>query len=299
VDAHSSVAKAVRVAGLADEQLRLVDVDAARAMDVDHLVASVAADRAAGRHPFLVCATVGTTSTMAVDPVAAVADVARQTDMWVHVDAAMAGAAGVVPELRWINDGVDLVDSWCMDPHKWLFTNFDCDVLYVADRSALTGALGILPEYLRNSASESGEVIDYRDWQVPLGRRFRALKLWFVLRHYGAEGLAHHIARHVDLAADFADRVRSDDRFVLAAPPQLNLVCLRVAGDDGAACDVATERIMDAINRSGRALLSHTRVEDRFVIRVSIGQTHTEQPHVDALWDVLDATADGRPIADR
>jgi aromatic-L-amino-acid/L-tryptophan decarboxylase len=299
VDAHSSVAKAIRVAGLAEDQLRLVDVDAARALDVEHLSQLVAGDVAAGKRPFLVCATVGTTSTMAIDPVAAVASIAAGAGAWVHVDAAMAGAAGVVPELRWIHDGVDLVDSWCMDPHKWLFTNFDCDVLYVADRAALTSALGIMPEYLRNAASESGDVIDYRDWQVPLGRRFRALKLWFVIRHYGAEGLAHHLRRHVELAEGFAARVEADDRFVLAAPPQLNLVCMRVASDDHITGDAETERVMEAINASGRALLSHTRVDGRFVIRVSIGQTHTEQAHVDALWDLLDAAASGRPILTR
>jgi len=298
-DAHSSVAKAIRVAGLAEDQLRLVDVDAVRALDVEHLAQLVAGDVDAGKRPFFVCATVGTTSTMAVDPVAAIASVTAESGAWLHVDAAMAGAAGVVPELRWIHDGVDRVDSWCMDPHKWLFTNFDCDVLFVADRAALTSALGIMPEYLRNAASESGDVIDYRDWQVPLGRRFRALKLWFVIRHYGAEGLAHHLRRHVELAKGFAARVDADDRFVLAAPPQLNLVCLRVADDDPLAGDAETGRVMSAVNESGRALLSHTRVDGRFVIRVSIGQTHTEQEHVDGLWGLLDAAADGRTIAPR
>lgn len=302
VDAHSSVAKAIRVAGLDERRLRLVDVGDDRVLDIAHLRALIDEDIDAGLRPFFVCVTVGTTSTMAVDPVGAAVEAARAASAWVHVDAAMAGAAGVVPELRWIHDGVELVDSWCMDPHKWLFTNFDCDVLFVADRAALTAALGIMPEYLRNAATDAGDVIDYRDWQVPLGRRFRALKLWFVIRHYGADGLAHHVRRHVELAAGFADRVRADPRFELAAPPQLNLVCLRVVVDDdttGEAGDARTEQVMDAVNRSGRALLSHTRVDGRFVIRVSIGQTHTEQRHVDALWELLVEAADGRAIAPR
>jgi aromatic-L-amino-acid/L-tryptophan decarboxylase len=298
-DAHSSVAKAMRVAGLDESRLRLVDVDADRALDVAHLRRMIDRDVAAGLRPFFACPTVGTTSTMAIDPVAAVAEVAGAAGAWVHVDAAMAGVAGVVPELRWIHDGVDRVDSWCTDAHKWLFTNFDCDLLYVADRSSLTSALGIMPEYLRNSATESGAVIDYRDWQVPLGRRFRALKLWFVIRHYGAEGLAHHVRRHVELAAGFAARVAADERFELVGPQHLNLVCLRVAGEDPAEADARGEAAMESINRSGRAFLSHTRVDGRFVVRVSIGQTHTDQEHVDALWDLLDAATDGRSIEPR
>src|SRR5690606_9207764 len=209
-EAHSSVEKAFTVAGFRSDQLRVVEVDDRQRLRVDHLAALIEEDRAAGRRPFFACVTVGTTGTMAVDPVRAVAELAVPQGIWVHVDAAMAGAAGVVPELRWVNDGVELVDSWCFDPHKWLFTNFDCDCLFVADRSALIGALSVLPEYLRNQASEAGQVIDYRDWMVPLGRRFRALKLWFVIRHYGAEGLRAHIARHVELPQRLAARVDAD-----------------------------------------------------------------------------------------
>jgi len=202
----------------------------------------------------------------------------------------MAGSAAVCPELRWVNDGLDRADSYCFNPHKWLFTNFDCTCFWVADRGALLDALSILPEYLRNEASASGAVIDYRDWQVPLGRRFRALKLWFVIRHYGAEGLAHHVRRHVALAEDLVAWVESDLRFVLAAPPRLGLVCLRhVDGDD------ATQTLLDAVNASGEQYLTHTRLDDRLVIRISIGQTHTEERHVRALWDHLTSLADALP----
>ena len=155
--------------------------------------------------PFIVVGTVGTTSSLAIDPIDAIADVCERHDIWLHVDAAMAGAAAVVPELRaLVNDGLERVDSWCFDPHKWLLTNFDCDVLYLADRKPLINSLSVLPEYLRNQASESGAVIDYRDWHIPLGRRFRALKLWFVIRHYGAEGLRDHIEKSVASARWFA-----------------------------------------------------------------------------------------------
>ena len=292
--AHSSVEKAFTVAGFRPDQLRLVDVDDTAAMRPDELARLMADDVAAGRIPCFVCATVGTTSTMAVDPVAAIADVAAAHGAWVHVDAAMAGAAAVVPELRWVNDGLDRVDSWCFDAHKWLFTNFDCDCFYVADRSALIGALSVLPEYLRNAASESGAVIDYRDWHVPLGRRFRSLKLWFLIRHYGAEGLRHHVARHVELAAGLAARIDADPRFERVAPRQLNLVCFRHVDGDG-----PSEAIVEAINASGRAMLTHTALDGRYVIRASIGQTRTEAEHVDALWDLLDAAADQLPIDPR
>ena len=287
---HSSLEKGARVAGLVADQVRVVDVDDEFAMVPSALAGAMAEDRAAGRVPFFCCATVGTTSSLAVDPVPALAEVVADQGVWLHVDGAMAGSAAVCPELRWVNDGLDRADSYCFNPHKWLFTNFDCTCFWVADRGALLDALSILPEYLRNEASASGAVIDYRDWQVPLGRRFRALKLWFVIRHYGAEGLAHHVRRHVALAEDLVAWVESDLRFVLAAPPRLGLVCLRhVDGDD------ATQTLLDAVNASGEQYLTHTRLDDRLVIRISIGQTHTEERHVRALWDHLTSLADALP----
>jgi len=285
--AHSSVEKGMRIAGFAADQLRLVGVDGSFAMRPDALEAAVSADAAAGLAPFLVAATVGTTSSTAVDPVPAIADIAGRHGAWLHVDAALAGSAGVVPELRpVVNAGLDRVDSWCFDPHKWLFTNFDCSVLYVRDRAPLIQSLSVLPEYLRNAASESGAVIDYRDWHVPLGRRFRALKLWFVIRHYGAEGLAHHLRRHVELAHEFAGWVEASDAYEMAAPVPLNLVCFRHVGGD-----TETKRVLDAINESGRAYLTSTRLDDRLTIRASIGQTRTERRHTEALWDQLRALA--------
>ena len=280
--AHSSVEKAARIAGLAPDAVRLVDTDDAAAMDPQALRRVIEADAAAGRTPFLVVATVGTTGSNAVDPVAAIGRICGERGVWLHVDAAMSGTAAVCPEFRWIHDGLDAADSYCFNPHKWMFTNFDCDCFYVADREPLIAALSILPEYLRNRATESGAVIDYRDWQIPLGRRFRALKLWFVIRHYGVEGLRHHIREHVALAQEFAGWVRADVDWEMAAPAPLNLVCIRHrAGSE------KTEAIMEHVNATGRAFLTHTRLADRYVIRVSIGQTHTERRHVEQLWALL------------
>ena len=199
--------------------------------------------------------------------------------MWLHVDAAWAGSAAVCPELRRPFAGLDGADSYCFNPHKWLLTNFDCTCFYVADRAPLLEALSILPEYLRNEATASGAVIDYRDWQVPLGRRFRALKLWFVIRSYGVEGLRAHIRGHVALAEQLEASIRADGRFVLAAPRSLALVCFaHVDGDD------ATQRIIDGANASGALYLTHTRVHDRLVARLAIGGVSTTAEHVAAAW---------------
>jgi aromatic-L-amino-acid/L-tryptophan decarboxylase len=285
-EAHSSVAKAVRIAGLHPDQLRTVDVDAEHALDPGALRAAMAEDRAAGLVPFLVVATTGTTSSTALDPLAPIADACAEHDAWLHVDAAHAGAALLCPELRWIADGIERADSICTDPHKWMFTNFDCDCLWVADRAPLIGALSVLPEYLRDAASESGAVIDYRDWQVPLGRRFRALKLWFVLRSYGAAALRDEIRGHVALAADLAARVGAHPRLELAAPVPLNLVCIRhVDGDD------ATAALLAALDGSGAAYCTHTRLDDRLVLRVSVGATATRARHVEQLWSAIDTAS--------
>lgn len=278
---HSSVEKAVRVAGFGADQLRLVPAGPGQGMRPDALEDLVAADRREGRRPCMVAATVGTTSSMAVDPVGPIARVCATADVWLHVDAAMAGSAAVCPELRGIHDGLEAADSYCVDAHKWLFTNFDCTAFYVADRGALTGALSVQPEYLRNPATEAGAVIDYRDWQIPLGRRFRALKLWFVLRHYGAAGLREAVRAHVELAAGLAEQVREHALLELVGA-RLNLLCLAHRGGDA-----ATAALLEAVNASGRAFVTHTRLDGRYVLRVCVGQTTTDRRHVDALWDEL------------
>jgi aromatic-L-amino-acid decarboxylase len=281
---HSSVEKAARIAGLGAANLRAIAVDENFAMRPDGLARQIAQDRAEGLVPCFVCATVGTTSSNAIDPVPAIGRICRQHGIWLHVDAAMSGTAALCPEFRHLHNGVEFADSYCFNPHKWMFTNFDCDVFYVADRKALLETLSVLPEYLRNQATESGAVIDYRDWQIPLGRRFRALKLWFVLRHYGSEGLQHHVRRHVALAQRLAEWVRNDDRFELAAPVPLNLVCFRHK-----AGDTANQALMDRLNRSGALYLTHTRLNDRFTLRLCVGQTNTEARHLEQAWKKIQA----------
>jgi aromatic-L-amino-acid decarboxylase len=284
--AHSSIEKDVLVAGFGRHQLRVVPVDGDYAMDADALARMVDADVADGLVPCLVVATVGTTSSGAVDPVARIAEVASAVGAWVHVDSAWAGSATVCPEHRDLLDGLDQVDSYAFNPHKWLLTNFDCSALYVADAAPLAASLSIVPEYLRNAASDSGEVVDYRDWQVPLGRRFRALKLWFVMRSYGTDGLRAHIRAHVAAAATLADRVRANPRLEMAAPLSLGLVCLRhVDGDE------ASERLLADVNSTGEAFLTHTKLDDRFVLRVAVGGTWTTAAHVDRLADMFDDLA--------
>lgn len=283
--AHSSIEKGARVAGL--EHLRLLPVDDELALDVGALRDAVARDVAAGRTPCAVVSAVGTTGTTAVDPVRAIGQVARASGMWHHVDAAYAGTAMVCPELRHLQDGLETADSYTVNPHKWMFTNFDCSAFWVADRQELMRSLSVLPAYLRDAASETGEVVDYRDWHVPLGRRFRALKLMFVLRSYGAAGLRHHVREHLQLARELAGRLDADPRFALVAPVPFALVSFRlVAGDE------PTRALARSVNDSGRYAVTASELPDGTpFVRVSIGQTSTRRRHVDGLWALLDALA--------
>ncbi|MFY9742117.1 MAG: aminotransferase class V-fold PLP-dependent enzyme [Candidatus Sulfotelmatobacter sp.] len=276
---HSSLQKAAMIAGIGNSNLRLIEVDENFAMRPEALAKQIDADKRAGLAPCFVCATVGTTSSNAMDPVAEIAKVCRQHNLWLHVDAAMSGSAMLCPEFRHLQNGVEFADSYNFNPHKWMFTNFDCNCFWVADRKALINTLSILPEYLRNQATESGAVIDYRDWHVQLGRRFRSLKLWFVIRHYGVEGLQHHIREHVRLAQQFAGLVRDDKHFELAAPVPLNLVCFRHEGGDE-----ANQTIMDRLNRSGDLFLTHTKLNGKLTLRLCVGQTNTQARHVENAW---------------
>lgn len=284
--AHSSIEKGVKIAGMGRQNLRLVEVDDRFALRPDALARQIKQDRQAGLMPCFVCATIGTTSSNAIDPLPEIGQICREEGLWLHVDAAMAGTAAICPEYRYIHNGLELADSYCFNPHKWMFTNFDCDCFYVADRAALINTLSVLPEYLRNLATESGAVIDYRDWHIPLGRRFRSLKLWFVIRHYGIEGLQYHIRRHVELAQNFARWVQEDKRFELAVPPPLNLVCFRHVGGDA-----INERLLERLNRSGNLYLTHTKLNDKYTLRLCVGQTHTEAQHVQRAWEQIQRIA--------
>jgi aromatic-L-amino-acid decarboxylase len=277
--AHSSLEKAAMVSGIGVDNLRLIEVDESFSMRAESLEKQIKQDLAEGKTPFFVSATVGTTSSNAMDPLPDIAAICLRHGLWFHVDAAMSGTAAICPEFRQFQAGVELADSYTFNPHKWMFTNFDCNCFFVADRKALIDTLSILPEYLRNQATESGAVFDYRDWHIPLGRRFRSLKLWFVIRHYGIKGLQYQVRQHVALAQQFASWVQQDERFELAAPVPLNLVCFRHRGGDE-----SNEGIMNRLNRSGDLYLSHTRLNGRFTLRLCVGQTHTEARHVQQAW---------------
>ena len=277
---HSSVEKAAGVAGVGRANLRAVAVDEQYALRPDALRAAIEADLREGLRPFFVVATAGTTSSNALDPIRAIGEICREYGLWLHVDGAMAGTAALCPEFRHIHEGLELTDSYAFNPHKWMFTNFDCDCFWVADRAALIRSLSILPEYLKNAATAEGAVFDYRDWHVQLGRRFRALKLWFVIRHYGVEGLRQHVREHVRLAQEFAGWVAADTRFELAAPAPLNLVCFRLR--EGG--DAANRRLLERLNKSGKLYLTHTVLDGKYALRLCVGQTHTEARHVAAAW---------------
>ena len=282
--ANSSIEKGCTVAGIG--HCRAIDVDSAYAMDPNALRAAIEADIDAGLLPIAVVSSVGTTATTAVDPIGVVADIAGEHELWHHVDAAYAGTAMLCEEFRMHQPDLDRVDSYTFNPHKWMMVNFDCNVLWVADREPLIETLSILPPYLRNSASDSGEVIDYRDWQVPLGRRFRSLKLWWVLRYFGAAGLRAMVRDHVGMADNFATWVEQDDRFELFAPHPFGLVCFtHVDGNE------ATTKLAAALNATGKVAVTPSQIGDTTFIRVVVGQTHTSERHVEALWDLIDRLA--------
>lgn len=281
--AHSSIEKGLRIAGVGTERIRIVEHDERFAMRPESLAAAIEADVQGGFVPFFVCSTHGTTSSMAFDPTPAIAEVCEPAGVWLHVDGAMSGIAALEPEFRWVNDGLDRADSYCTNPHKWMGVNFDCSLFWTADRGSLLGALSILPEYLRSAAAESGQAIDYRDWQIPLGRRFRALKVWFVLRLDGADAIRARLRRDVALTQELAAWVADDGRFELVAPHPLNLVCLRVAGPD----DAPTDALIDAVNAGGRFYVTRTVLEGRSVMRVNVGTHTTAREHVRAFFETI------------
>ncbi|MBV8940390.1 MAG: aspartate aminotransferase family protein [Solirubrobacterales bacterium] len=279
-ESHSSIEKGAKIAGF--RHIRLVEVDECFALRPRALERAVSEDRAAGLEPAIVTSTLGTTGTAAVDPLSEVARIARERGLWHHVDAAYGGSTMICPELRTRQRGAELADSYTFNPHKGMFTNFDCSVLWVADRAPLLQTTSILPPYLQNEASAAGAVVDFRDWQVSLGRRFRALKLWWVLRSYGASGIRHHIREHLRLAESLAERVQRHPRLELIAPVSFALVSFRHREGDS-----ATDALARAINAAGDVYVTPSSVNGSRFIRVSIGQTWTGREHVDRLWQIV------------
>jgi aromatic-L-amino-acid decarboxylase len=264
-----------------------VDIDENRAMDPLDLEARITADLGDGLIPCCIVATVGTTGCTAIDSLSAIGPVAKKHGLWLHVDAALAGTAAILPEMRWILDGVEHADSLVLNPHKWLLTNFDCSAYFVRDPEHLERTLSIRPEYLKTGRDH--EVNNYMDWGIPLGRRFRALKLWFVLRSYGARRLREIIAGHIALAQEFAGWVDGADDWERLAPVPVNTVCFRWKPSemDEAALNAANAELVDRVNAEGTIYLTHTKLDDVFTIRLAVGQRATEREHVVAAWDIL------------
>lgn len=282
--ANSSIEKGCTVAGIG--HCRKIDVDGAYALDPAKLEAAIAQDVAEGLVPIAVVSAVGTTATTAVDPLEAISDIAHQHGLWHHVDAAYAGTAMICDEFREHQPGLERVDSYTFNPHKWMMVNFDCNVLWVRDREPLIDTMSILPPYLRNAASDAGDVIDYRDWHVPLGRRLRALKLWWVIRYYGAAGIREVVRNHVALAEQFATWVELDDRFEVFAPHPFGLVCFTHVGGNE-----KTRTLAENLNATGKVAVTPSQIDGTWFIRVSIGQTHTQARHVEALWGLISEMA--------
>ena len=297
--AHSSVEKSLIALGLGQRSLRKIPADAEFRMDAAALKLAIEEDRAAGLLPFCVVATVGTTSTTSVDPVPAIADICEREKIWLHVDAAYAGSAAVVPEMRHILDGSERADSLVTNPHKWLFTPFDLSALYSRRLDVLRRAFTLTPEYLRTPEAEA--VRNGSDYGVQLGRRFRSLKLWMILRYFGHEGLAARIREHCRLAREFAAWVEESDAWELLAPVPFSVVCFRacgtVEGESGdareARLETLNERLMEAVNATGELFLSHTKLNGVFTLRLAVGNIRTEETHVRRAWDLLNEKLTG------
>jgi aromatic-L-amino-acid/L-tryptophan decarboxylase len=291
VQAHSSVDKAVKICGFGIKNLVKIGVRDDFSMDPALLQKAIDEDREKGFIPCCVVATIGTTGITAVDPLRAIGEICSKNDIWLHVDAAMAGTALILPEFRWMIDGKEYVDSLLFNPHKWMFTNFDCTAFFIKDTDALIKTFEILPEYLKTRTR--GIVNDYRDWGIPLGRRFRALKLWSVIRSYGTEGLQRKIREHISFAARLKEMILKETDFEILAPVVINVVCFRYcpSGHEGKELNSMNEKLNHQINDSGRIYLSHTMINGNYALRMVTGQTNVTFSHVEKAWDIIKESA--------
>lgn len=290
-EAHSSIEKGVKIAGYGKESIRYIATDDTFAMIPEKLEEAVQRDKANNLYPACVIATVGTTSSSAIDPLEPVGRICRENDLWLHVDAAYAGTAAILPEKRWILEGVEHVDSFVFNPHKWMLTNFDCSAYFVKDPDSLIRTFEIHPVYLKTGVD--AEVKNFRDWGIQLGRRFRALKLWFVLRSYGVEGLQQIIRSHIRLAGMFKEWVEDHEHFELMAPVPLSLVCFRLNdGREEEELNQLNRIFLEKLNQSGKLLLSHTTLSGKYVLRMAIGSRSTQEQHVKEAWELMISTAE-------
>jgi len=291
-ETHSSIEKGVAVCGMGRKNLVKIGVDAQMRMNPEELETRIREDREAGLKPTAVVATIGTTGTLAVDPLQEIGHICRKYGIWLHVDAAYAGTALLLPEYRWMIRGIEQADSFVFNPHKWMFTNFDCSVYLVKDAELLIRTFEILPEYLKTKTR--GTVNDYRDWGIPLGRRFRALKLWFVIRSYGLEGIREKLRNHIRMNERFSHALARQDAMVLPLDPFLNYTCFRLEPDgvrDSEELNALNEAFLEEINREGRLFLTHTRIDGLYTIRMLIGHTYVNEEHVDLALEQIAAAA--------
>jgi aromatic-L-amino-acid decarboxylase len=292
IETHSSIEKAVKIAGIGKNNIVKIEVDNKLSLRPEKLKEAIDIDIKNEMKPVCVVATLGTTSTTAVDPLLEIANICKQYNIWLHVDAAYAGTALVLPEFRWMIEGIQHVDSFVFNPHKWMFTNFDCSAYFVKDKSALIHTLEILPEYLKTRTHDS--VNNYRDWGIPLGRRFRALKLWFVLRNFGVDGIKEKIKNHLALARDLAQKISEHDDFELMASVVFNLICFRYKPhhiNNDKKNDELNEKLINKLNESGKIYLTHTKVNGSYTLRFVIGQTNVTEKHVNRAWELIQKTA--------
>jgi len=289
--AHSSVEKAVKISGIGRKNLVKIPVRDDFSMDAQKLDDAISGDIQRGFKPCCVIATIGTTGTASVDPIRAIGEICRKNDIWLHVDAAMGGTALILPEFQWMSDGKELIDSMVFNPHKWMFTNFDCSAFFTRHPETLIRTFEILPEYLKTRTR--GQVNDYRDWGIPLGRRFRALKLWSVIRMYGVEGLQEKIRYHIKLAVWLSENIRKEKDFEILAPVILNVVCFRYKpeGKTDQELNVINEILNHSLNDSGKIYLSHTSINGIYTLRMVTGQTNVRMEHVEKAWDLIKNTA--------
>lgn len=298
-EVHSSIDKAVKIAGFGIDNLRKIPVDESFAMIPNLLESAINKDLQDGNIPLAVISALGTTGSTAIDPIRTIGEICKKFDLWHHVDAAFAGTALILPEKRWMADGLEMADTYVFNPHKWMFVNFDCSVYFVKDTEALKKTFSITPEYLKTAQDD--QVSNFRDWGIQLGRRFRALKLWFVIRNYGVNGLQEKIREHLELTEWFKKELENATDFEILAPVPLNTICFRyhpLRINDPEKLNMLNQKLIEKLNNTGKLFLTHTKLNGHFTLRIVIGQTNVEQSHVEDAWNLIQSKARSMELGD-